>query len=299
MSTDVLRAETADVMEDVGFDLDRTLDEYSGAVQEFLNKVVERGGPPAQQFKGWLNGAWLRHPLHPALTDVPLGAWSAGALLDLVGAKRAADAAYTVGVLGAVPAALSGAADWSDTAGEPRRTGLLHALLNVTGTGLMVSSLVARRGGQRGLGVVLSTLGLSCASVAAWLGGRMVYALGTAVSRTAFEPTVEDFKVVMPTASVPSGQLVKGELDIDGTKVPLVLFKQGATITAISATCTHAGGPLADGKLVDSECVECPWHGSRFSLVDGSVKRGPAVVREPVFEVRIRNGNVEVRRRHL
>ncbi len=42
-------------------------------------------------------------------------------------------------------------------------------------------------------------------------------------------------------------------------------------------------------------CVECPWHGSRFRLADGSVARGPAFAPQPVVDVRIRNDVVEVR----
>jgi hypothetical protein len=47
--------------------------------------------------------------------------------------------------------------------------------------------------------------------------------------------------------------------------------------------------------LLDGDCVECPLHGTQFSLVDGSVRRGPGTTRARVFEARIRNGNVEVR----
>jgi nitrite reductase/ring-hydroxylating ferredoxin subunit len=81
-------------------------------------------------------------------------------------------------------------------------------------------------------------------------------------------------------------------------KIPLVLLKQGRAIMALSATCTHWGGPLAEGKLVDESCVECPWHGSHFSMEDGRVRQGPATVPAHAFETRIRNGKIEVRRRH-
>jgi nitrite reductase/ring-hydroxylating ferredoxin subunit len=65
---------------------------------------------------------------------------------------------------------------------------------------------------------------------------------------------------------------------------------------AISGTCPHWGGPLAEGKLLDGAVVECPWHASRFNLQDGRVQQGPASSPVNVFETRIRNGNVEVRR---
>jgi len=273
-----------------------TLDHYADELQKLIDTLIDRGGAPAQQFKDFLNGTWLGHPLHPALTDVPLGAWFGAAILDLVGAEDAADAAYTVGALAVPPTAWSGVADWHNLSGEPRRTGLLHAVLNGSGTALIVSSLVARRTHHRGLGMLLSTAGLTCTAAAAWLGGRLVYSLGAGISRTAFEPLVEDFTAVMPASALAEGQLGHADVEVEGAKVPLVLFKRDGAISAISATCTHEGGPLAEGELVDGDCVACPWHGSRFSLVDGSVKRGPASVPEPTFEVRIREGQIEVRR---
>ena len=273
------------------------LDQWSDQLQGLVRTAVEQGGPAAQRFKNWLNGVWLGHPLHPALTDVTLGAWTTGALLDLVNARGPADAAMTVGVVSAIPTALAGAADWSDTEAESRRAGLVHALLNTAALTCMVGSLFARRANQRALGIGLSTAGLSLGSFSAWIGGHLVYALGTAVSRTAFEPTVDEFKVVMRDADLPPDQLTGAEVDLDGQKVPLVLLKRGRSIMALSATCTHWGASLADGKLVDGECVECPWHASRFSMVDGSVVQGPATVAEHVWEARLMGGNIEVRRR--
>ena len=64
---------------------------------------------------------------------------------------------------------------------------------------------------------------------------------------------------------------------------------------ALGAHVHPWGGPLAEGKLVDGDCVECPWHGSQFSLADGSVCQGPATAEAHVYETRIREGNVEVR----
>jgi nitrite reductase/ring-hydroxylating ferredoxin subunit len=77
----------------------------------------------------------------------------------------------------------------------------------------------------------------------------------------------------------------------------LVLLKRGLEIRALSGVCSHSGGPLPEGKLLDNDCVECPWHRSQFSMDDGSVHHGPATVAQPVYDVRIREGKVEVRRR--
>jgi nitrite reductase/ring-hydroxylating ferredoxin subunit/uncharacterized membrane protein len=298
VTIDVLR-DVTHVMDSLSPDQNQTLDSWSDQLQGLVQGGIEQGGPAARRMKNWLNGVWLGHPLHPALTDVTIGAWSAGFLMDLVGARVAADAAMTVGVLSAVPTALAGAADWSDTDGESRRTGLVHALLNATGLVFMIGSLFARRAGQRALGVGLSTAGLSLSGISALLGGHLVFSLGTNVSRTAFEPTIDEFQAVARADAIEPGKLFGAEADVDGNKVPLVLLKKGRAIMAISGTCTHWGGPLAEGKLLqgDGDCVECPWHGSQFDLADGSVQQGPATVSAHVFETRIRNGNVEVRRR--
>jgi nitrite reductase/ring-hydroxylating ferredoxin subunit/uncharacterized membrane protein len=274
------------------------LDTWSEQLQGGLRTAVEQGGPAARRLKNWLNGVWLGHPLHPALTDVPIGAWMTGFLLDLVGAHQQADAATTIGVLAAVPTALAGAADWSDTEGTSRRMGLVHATLNTLGLGLMVGSLFARRNDNRALGFGLSTAALTLASFSAWLGGKLVYDKGTGITRNAFAPSVDEFQVVASDASLEPGKLTGVELDVNGTKVPLVLVKQGRSVLAIGGVCSHWGELLAGGKLVDGDCVECPWHASRFSLVDGSVRQGPASIPQPVYEARIRNGNVEVRRAH-
>jgi uncharacterized membrane protein len=95
-----------------------------------------------------LDGTWLGVPLHPALTDVPLGAWTSAFTLDLVAAltgsetaEKAADGALAVGVAGALPAAATGTADWRDLIGEERRIATVHALLNVAGLALNAASL--------------------------------------------------------------------------------------------------------------------------------------------------------------
>ncbi len=76
--------------------------------------------------------------------------------------------------------------------------------------------------------------------------------------------------------------------------VAIVLVKQGDSIFALRETCTHLGGPLSEGK-VEGDGIRCPWHGSRFCLKDGRVLDGPAVFPERTFDVRVRDGQIEVR----
>jgi nitrite reductase/ring-hydroxylating ferredoxin subunit/uncharacterized membrane protein len=295
MSVESLRDVTR-VMDNLSPEQAETLDQWSEEIQGVMRTTVEQGGPAARRVKYRLNGVWLGHALHPALTDLAIGAWWTGFILDIVGPRRSADAAMTVGVLAAVPTALTGAADWSDTEGEQRRGGLVHALLNSVALVCFISSLFARRAEQRVIGFGLSTIGLALTSFSAWLGGELVFRQGTNVNRNAWLPTVDEFRVVASADALEPGKLAAAELEIDGQKVPLVLLKKGRSVMALSAVCSHWGGPLAEGKLIDDDCVECPWHASQFSMNDGSVRQGPATAPQPVFEARVRSGNVEVRR---
>src|SRR5689334_21197682 len=130
--------------------LDAIANRLSGAVREAYGAA----GPAGSTAKNALHGVWLGHPLHPVFTDVPIGAWTTGLVLDAVGAireddglERAADLAIAVGLAGAVGAAVTGLTDWSETQGRSRRTGLLHGLLNVTATVLYATAYALRKSG--------------------------------------------------------------------------------------------------------------------------------------------------------
>jgi nitrite reductase/ring-hydroxylating ferredoxin subunit len=260
------------------------LDPVSDAVQGAVKALPK----PLREV---LDGVWFGNPLHPALTDVPLGAWSAAALLDLVGSESA-DAALAVGVLGAIPAAVTGTNDWSYLHGEEKRVGAVHALLNGTALALNVGSLVARRGGNRGLGRALSGIAYGGTLLSAHLGGVLAYGYGVRVNRTAFERPRDRYAPVLDESELEGGKLRKADLE----GVPVLVARSEATghVCAIANTCTHLGGPLDEGKR-EGDTVTCPWHGSRFDLCSGEVLDGPAVYPEPRFEARVRAGKVEVR----
>ena len=74
----------------------------------------------------------------------------------------------------------------------------------------------------------------------------------------------------------------------------ILLAREDGRIFALSDRCSHRGGPLHQGAVEDG-CVTCPWHGSTFRLDDGSVVKGPATTPQPVYDVRLRDGKVEVR----
>lgn len=259
-----------------------------------LHRVTEPllGEKSPAGLKDLLYGTWLGHPLHPVMTDIPIGGWTTSVVLDIFGMEKGSDIALKFGTIGAVGTAVTGAAQWFDLQNEeePRRLGALHATLNSAALGFYVASWVLRDRGHRGPGIATAWTGFTLASTSAWIGGHLSYVLGLGVSRNAFQDVPREW-----TNAIAESELVDGELkraEIDGS--PIMLLKHGDHIHAASAVCTHVGGPLNEGEL-DGTCVTCPWHGSEFDLRDGSVVHGPATTHLHSFETRISEGTVQIR----
>ncbi len=274
--------------------------EWLKPAEERLQQVVHKAFqfPGGQQAKNFLHGTWIGHPLHAILTDVPIGAWTAAVVfdaLDSMSTRRhyrvAADTAVTLGLVGAVGAAATGLTDWQDVDPPARRIGLIHGLLNVVSVALFGSSLWARRRGSRNTGRSLAALGYAVSVAAAKLGGNLVYEQKIGVDHSAPESLPAEFTPVLGESELPEGTPVRAEHN--GT--PILLVRRGAQIYALAETCSHLGGPLSEGKL-DGDVIQCPWHGSRFSIRDGHVMDGPAVHPQPCLEARIRSGQIEVKK---
>lgn len=276
----------------------RWLDKLATPLQNWLLKLFGQPGQPNRKIKDLLNGTWLGHPLHPVLTDVPLGAWTSMMMLDLAqlsnkdeGIARGSDILLALGIAGATGAAVAGVTDWSDLDGPDRRVGLMHGLLNSSVLLTNVAALVLRLTGKRRVGIALSTIGYLTSLFAAYLGGELAFAKGIGVNHEAWEGGSDDYVVVMDAKDLAEGKLTR----VDAAGIPAVLLKQGNSIYAIGAVCTHLAGPLDEGTC-ENGVVTCPWHGSRFRMSDGSVVNGPAVYAEPMFAVRVRDGKIELRR---
>ncbi len=263
-----------------------------GAVRSLAR--VASAIPSKGPVKDALSGTWLDHPLHPMLTDLPIGFWTSAWVLDIVGGERDRDAARRLvgaGVLCALPAALTGAADWSDTEGASRRVGVVHAIVNSSALVLYAGSWIARRRGRDRQGVALSWAGATFATVGGFLGGHLVAALGVGVDHTAFEEAIGAWTAVAKLDHL-SEQPTR--VEVNGTAV--LLHRHDDAVNAIAATCPHRGAPLDEGT-VDGDVVICPWHGSRFCLLDGSLLGGPSPTGVVSYETRVRGGNVEIRSR--
>jgi nitrite reductase/ring-hydroxylating ferredoxin subunit len=255
-----------------------TFDKAIGPAQRAVQAVLK-----PQALKDLLHGTWLGHPLHPVLVQVPVGSWTSAGLLDAIPPLRpAATVLIGTGVAAAVPAAMSGAADWSEQGIGVRRLGLLHAAGNTVALGLYVGSLVARARGRGGLGRVLSYAGLGIASGSAAIGGHMSYAQSSGAP-------LDDLPEGRPALRTGKG----GSVD-----VPLAVVRRGTRVDAFVGACSHLSGPLYEGSVEQvrgTDCLVCPWHGSAFDLADGQPRRGPAANPQDKLEIRMQAGRVMAR----
>jgi nitrite reductase/ring-hydroxylating ferredoxin subunit/uncharacterized membrane protein len=275
-----------------------------GAIVEGFYKL-----PGTGVIKTLLHGTWpLGHPLHPAITDITIGAYTAAVALDVYflftrdrALLAAADFVLILAFASSLLAILSGLTDWKDTFAEERRTGMLHGLIMVVATILFVASIVMRTSvtlDQRPVAIALSGLGWLVMLVGAFFGGELPYGYGTQVNRQAWSqhPTKWS-KLEIASQDLEDRKPLVGKTK-GGTEI--FVAKVDDKIYAIANKCTHAGGPLNEGKWVgDDRCeIECPWHGSVFCVKDGHVARAPATFPEVAFEVRVGDaGSIEVRAR--
>jgi nitrite reductase/ring-hydroxylating ferredoxin subunit/uncharacterized membrane protein len=272
------------------------LDRVAEGVQPKVQEAVEAGGTTARNV---LDGVWFEVPLHPVLTDVPVGSWTAALVFDGVDAatgskavRNAADASLVMGILGAFGAAITGLSDWRYLSGGSRRMGVAHGLLNTVGLALSIVSLILRAAGRRNAGRMAFLAGYSVSGMAAHLGGELSYHYGLRVDRNVFEGTGPDeFTPVLDETELPDSGLSR--VEVEGVGVLLSRSSSGE-VCAISATCNHFGGPLEQGDRED-DTVVCPLHNSRFDLCSGQVIDGPAVFPQSRYETRVREGKIEVK----
>jgi nitrite reductase/ring-hydroxylating ferredoxin subunit/uncharacterized membrane protein len=242
-------------------------------------------------------GRWVGHPLHPALSDLPIGLWTGAMVLDAADhgppPPRGIDAAgvlSTAGILAAGATALTGLTDWTVSNEQDRRVGLFHGLLNTVALGLQCASLGTRVAGHRGTARALGAAGLTVTVAAGYLGGHLVFTKGVVVNRVAWAIGPRRWVRAIPEADVPDDSPVA--VEAEGRQV--MLYRHRGNLYALDNICSHAGGLLSRGTVADLT-VTCPLHGSRFTLTDGCVARGPASQPQPVLRTRIRNGWIEVR----
>src|SRR6202011_5009648 len=155
-------------------------------------------------------GRWVGHPLHPALSDLPIGLWTGAMVLDATDRgqppRRGLDAAgmlSAAGILAAGATALTGLSDWTVSNDQDRRIGLFHGLLNTVALGLQGASLGTLMAGRRSTARTLGAASLTVTGAAAYLGGHLVFSRGVMVSRVAWATGPRRWARALPEADLP------------------------------------------------------------------------------------------------
>jgi nitrite reductase/ring-hydroxylating ferredoxin subunit len=231
------------------------------------------------------------------LTDVVIGSFLSATLLDLLGTDAdsgAQERLIAVGIAAYGPTALTGVNDWADS--EPvdpaiRRVGLVHAASNSIALTLYSSSLAARRKGAHGKGKLLAGAGAAVLGFGGFLGGHMSFTQGVGPNQTAFDEGPDEW-----TDAIGSADLAADEpTAVNVGDTPVLLVRHRKHVHAIHDRCSHRGCSLAETGELDGETIQCGCHGSRFSLRDGAVERGPATSPQPAYEVREQDGKVAIK----
>jgi nitrite reductase/ring-hydroxylating ferredoxin subunit len=255
-------------------------------------KGLDRLAQPAQRLarrlppgraRDLLHGVWLGHPLHPVLAQVPLGAWLSASLLDAwPRQERASRRLVLAGLAASVPAALAGAADWSEQHEQQMRVGVVHAIANTTAIALYAASAALPARAR-----ALRLAGLAAAGAGGFLGGHLAYRQSAGANQAEpvphlIQPGWHDLMAPAEARELADGKPVKRMLG----DVPVVVIRDGNDVHVLAGRCSHLSGPLSDGDYRDG-CLTCPWHGSTFRVADGTVARGPATAPQPAFRTRV------------
>ena len=228
-----------------------------------LDPLVQAGQRAARlvrpgRIRDVLHGIWLGHPLHPLLAQAATGAWLSAGVLDCsAGQEEAARLLTAVGLAAAGPAALAGAADWSEQHEQQMRVGV--GLASLSGAGL--------------------------------LGGHLAFRLAGGANHAEEVPHLikPGWHYLMKSAELPEGKPVRRQVG----EIPVVAVRARGEVYVLADRCSHMSGSLSDGDL-DGGCLTCPWHGSMFRVEDGSVARGPATAPQPAFQVREVGGALQI-----
>ena len=263
-----------------------------------MDAIYRRLGRPGKLLQDFLNGSWLGHSLHPVIVDVVIGGSTAAVLLQVLSWLGVADLRVAIlwvlalTWLAGLSAIVTGLTDFKDTAtGDERHVVGLHGLINIMATVILIGAFVALLAAADAVAGWLIVGGFAVLGVGGFIGGHVVFKYGYMVNHNAFERArkAKEFTAVLPAAELVEATPTKVML---GTTA-LVVVRRGDLVFALKETCSHAGGPLAQGT-VEGYTVVCPWHGSAFRLSDGAVRHGPATTRQVAYRARINADQVEV-----
>ncbi len=150
----------------------RPLDLAVTMVQPAIKAVASNG-----TVRAGLQGRWLGHAAHPVVVMMPIGLWTSAAVLHSTGlpeAQRPAHLLTGMGIMGALPATLTGLSEVAAGADERiKRVAVVHATLNTVALGLEVGSWLSGKAGNRAMAKFDSFAALAVTMVSGYLGGHM------------------------------------------------------------------------------------------------------------------------------
>jgi uncharacterized membrane protein/nitrite reductase/ring-hydroxylating ferredoxin subunit len=244
------------------------------------------------------------HPIHPMLIPFPFtllaGSAFFGLAARLTGRSALAQTSghmQTAGLATAFVAAIPGFIDYLYTvppSSSGKRRATQHLAANLTAVSLFALASIRNRRGAGTLGSMAELAGTALLSVGGWLGGTLVYRNQIGVDRRyadagkwkeLFVPLdgEEDAVVIGRTDELGIDQMKL--LRVDGRRLVLARTAEGHVV--FEDRCTHRGGSLAGGAIING-IVQCPWHGSQFSALQGGVHRGPAEDPVKTWKVQVR-----------
>jgi uncharacterized membrane protein/nitrite reductase/ring-hydroxylating ferredoxin subunit len=254
--------------------------------------------------KAQING----HPLHPILVSFPIAFFTGSCLFDIAGwltdKNDLWQTGYWLQIAGvgfALLAAVPGAIDYFFTVppkSTAKKRATQHALINIGTVGLFAAIWFYRRSVNTPTYILIipEIAGLVSLSIAGWMGGTLVYRNQIGVDpRYAYagkwkEKYFNDSAGRIEVAAIDELKTNQMQLlHVNGKRI--VLAKTESKFVAFDDHCTHRGGSLAGGSMICGT-VQCPWHGSQFDVMDGSVKAGPAKEKINIYPVTESDGKV-------
>ncbi|MGE3821760.1 MAG: DUF2231 domain-containing protein [Isosphaeraceae bacterium] len=251
------------------------------------------------------------HPIHPMLVGFPIAFVTGALAFDAAGRFLDWRSGWTTGaylsvaaVVTGLAAAVPGLIDYlfvvpPNSSAKSRAT--WHMLVNVGVLGAVAAGWLFRDGDTLRPGdgtLLLETAGVALVTWGGWMGGTLAYRNQIGVDHRYAGAGRYQVETVEARAGGPIVVARVGDLDVDQMKLlridgrRIVLARTVDGYAAFDDRCTHSGGSLAGGVLVQGT-VQCPWHGSQFEVRDGSVKAGPA--QAPVGTYRVETAGDEVR----
>ena len=248
------------------------------------------------------------HPLHPILVAFPIAFFTgtllahlAGLLFDVDGLFVASYWFNAAGIVFAVLAAIPGLIDYIYTVppeSSAKKWGAKHGIINVTMLVIFIVAFFYRGSEEVNRYILLSMelVGVILLSIAGWMGGTLVYRNQIGVDqRYAHAGKWNEAYFDSDTGRIEVA--VADELKVNAMKLlhckgkRIVLARTEDQYVAFDDRCTHKGGSLAGGSMMCG-IVQCPWHGSQFSVHKGNVTAGPAKQGIRTYTVMENNGKI-------